>query len=201
VLARSNLPRLIIVLAIAALAVLALLTALAPDWWMRLLYRIEYREEIARYSRENHLDPYLVAAVIQVESGFDPHSRSQAGAVGLMQLLPDTGREVAERLKDDYDPERLTDPETNIRYGTWYLGHLTKRYESTVFALAAYNGGGANMDQWRRGSEGKPDRWVIDRIPFKETREFVGRVIKTRDTYRRLYPDLWGWRKETNGKV
>ncbi len=184
--------RLLGVVTVGILVAVSLLNVLMPSWWARVLYPLDYRSQIRKYSNLNHLDPYTVAAVISVESGFDPRSHSSAGARGLMQLLPDTGRWVAENLREDsYDPDRLYDPDTNIRYGTWYLRHLTKRYDSTVFALAAYNGGGANMDKWLRGKEARPERDVVSKIPFKETREFVGRVDKAKAMYEKLYPSAF----------
>jgi len=178
--------------AVALIAAIGLLSLWSPAWWERLVYPLTYRNEIARYSTANDLDPYLVASVIYVESGFNPGSKSQAGARGLMQLLPDTAKEAAEQLgEDDFSVGRLEDPATNIRYGTWYLKYLIKRYSSVSFALAAYNGGGTNMDKWMKGKDGLSERQVIAAIPFRETREFVGRVRNTERTYRRLYPDAF----------
>jgi len=188
---RSRILRLLVLLAAAAVVGILVVNHFMPPWWERLLYPLDYREQIKKYAVRNRLDPYEVTAVISVESGFDPRSESRAGARGLMQLLPDTGRWIAENLGEEYDAERLYEPETNIRYGSWYLRKLTQRYESTVFALAAYNGGGTNMDKWLRGKEGSSEREVIARIPFKETREFVRRVENAETRYRRLYPDAF----------
>lgn len=161
----------------------------SPAWWQRIIYPLVYRAEIERYSAVNDLDPYLVTAVIYVESGFNPQSRSRAGARGLMQLIPSTAKEAAEQLGEkDFEVEMLDDPKTNIRYGTWYLRHLLERYGSVSFALAAYNGGGSNMDRWLKGNDDKSERQVVEAIPFRETREFVGRVRMTEKIYRRLYP-------------
>lgn len=189
---RRTVFRAVALVAAALIAAVGLLSLWSPAWWERLVYPLTYRTEISRYSSENDLDPYLVAAVIYVESGFNPGSRSPAGARGLMQLLPDTAREAAEQLgDDDFSVARLDDPATNIRYGTWYLKYLTKRYKSVSFALAAYNGGGTNMDKWMKGKGDLSERQVIAAIPFRETREFVGRVRSTERTYRRLYPEVF----------
>ncbi len=189
---RIRISRLLALLAIIGVVVVGLLNHFMPSWWERMLYPLKYRAEIGKYAGRNRLDPYLIAAVISVESGFDARSNSNAGARGLMQLLPGTARDVAANLHDsDFSPDSLYDPDTNIRYGTWYLAKLTKRYDSTVFALAAYNGGGTNMDKWLRGKETSSERDVIAKIPFKETREFVSRVTRTKEVYRRLYPDAF----------
>jgi len=170
-------------------ATVGVLSLWSPDWWQRLIYPLEYRATIADSAGRNRIDPYLVAAVIYVESGFDPASRSRAGARGLMQLLPSTAREAAQQLGDtDFNVDQLDDPQVNVRYGTWYLRQLVRKYHSTTFALAAYNGGGGNMDKWLRGRQADRERDVIADIPFRETREFVARVQKTEDVYRRLYP-------------
>lgn len=189
---RRAILRTAVLLVVIMLAGLVAINAWSPLWWQRLLYPLRYQEQIDRYARVNRLDPYTVTAVIYVESGFDPRSTSSAGARGLMQLLPGTAKEAAERLGDsNFDKAKLEDPATNIRYGTWYLRHLRDRYGSTAFALAAYNGGGANMDRWLRNTQGRSESEVIAKIPFRETREFVGRVKKTERTYRRLYPEAF----------
>lgn len=179
-------------LLVLALAGFATVSLWQPVWWQRLVYPLEYESHIAKYSRVNRLDPYTVAAVIYVESGFNPRSTSSAGARGLMQLLPGTAAWAAETLGDsNFHADQLDDPRTNIRYGTWYLHKLLERYDSAAFALAAYNGGGGNMDRWLKGKETKTEHDVIADIPFRETRDFVARVERTEAIYRRLYPNAF----------
>lgn len=180
---------LFVVLVLAAVGALSLWS---PEWWQRLIYPLEYCQAIKESADAAGIDPYLIAAVIYVESGFDANSRSRAGARGLMQMLPNTAKEAAEQLGDrDFAVEDLDTPEVNIRYSTWYLRRLIRKYDSTTFALAAYNGGGGNMDKWLKGREGERERDVIADIPFRETREFVARVEKTEEIYRRLYPQAF----------
>lgn len=189
---RRGIFRAITLFVVLLIATVIALNLWSPSWWRRLIYPLAYEREIARHARLNRLDPHLVAAVIYVESGFDADSESRAGARGLMQLLPDTAREASERLGErDFDGATLTDPETNIRYGTWYLRHLIDRYDSATFALAAYNGGGTNMDRWLKGKQNLSEQQVVASIPFRETREFVARVRKTEGIYRQLYPDVF----------
>jgi soluble lytic murein transglycosylase len=163
-----------------------------PGWYARLWYPLEYEDAIRAESARNDLDPALVAAVINTESGFVPDSRSQEGAVGLMQLLPDTA-EFVTKLSDRPSPapDRLEVPEVNIAYGARYLRYLLDRHDGDLgLALAAYNGGEQNLKDWigRAEAEGR-ELDVPDDIPFPETRGFVVKVQKAIPIYRRAYGD------------
>ena len=162
-----------------------------PAWYARLWYPLDHAAQIRAESTRRGLDPALVAAVIYRESGFVPDSRSDRGAVGLMQVLPPTARFIARQpTRPSPSPERLEDPEVNIAYGTWYLRYLIDRYQSVSLALAAYNAGEATVARWlaRARSAGRAFR-VPDDIPFPETRGFVSEVQKTEGIYRRAYRD------------
>ena len=159
-----------------------------PDWYVRARYPLHF-EQIVRVHADNYdLDPAMVAAVIYAESKFDPATRSSAGAVGLMQLLPETAQGIADRTGGaHYTEADLADPDINVRYGCWYLRHLRAKYrdtgDATRLALAAYNAGQANVDQWiKETPKGEP---VV--IPFPETRAYIDRVMHLRDLYRRAY--------------
>jgi soluble lytic murein transglycosylase len=181
-------------LAVGGLVVLvvALVSAYAlreePGWYVRLRYPLAY-EEIVRGHAENYdLDPALLAAVIYAESKFDPDVVSSAGAVGLMQLLPDTAQGIADRTGGGaYQEDDLRDPEINVRYGAWYLDHLREKYadhpDPIGLALAAYNAGQTNVDRWV--AEAGPGRPV--EIPFPETRAYVSKVRHLEELYRRGY--------------
>ena len=160
-----------------------------PAWYARLWYPLEYAKPINEESARNGLDPALVAAVIDTESGFAPDSRSAEGAVGLMQLLPQTARFVA-GLPDrpSPSPDRLEVPEVNIAYGTRYLRYLIDRHGSLEVALAAYNAGESNVADWLAEADARGDDLAIpDDIPFPETRSFVRRVETATPIYRRAY--------------
>ena len=131
-----------------------------PDWYLRTRYPLEYEHVIRAYAHERDLDPALVAAVIYAESRFDPNVRSSAGAVGLMQILPETGEFIARSTGgSDFIEADLRDPDINVRYGTWLLDYLRDRYDGDVAtALAAYHAGPGNVDEWRRQRE-------RDRVP------------------------------------
>ena len=159
-----------------------------PDWYLRMRYPLRY-ETIVRAHADNYgLDPSLLAAVIYTESKFDPEAKSPAGAVGLMQLLPETAQGIADHTGGgDYRPSDLYDPELNIRYGAWYLARMARKYrdhpQSLDLALAAYNAGQGNVDRWVADTPaGAPVR-----IPFRETRDYVDRVHRLQALYQRAY--------------
>ena len=139
-------------------------------------------------SRQHEVDPALVAAVINVESGFRDQT-STADARGLMQITPATAHDI-ERLSGGttFELEDLSDPDVNIAYGTFYLRHLLDRYDgSEVAALAAYNAGPGNVDDWG-GSD-----LDVDDIEFPETAAYVEEVLEKRDSYREKYPRELGY--------
>ena len=146
-----------------------------------------YDEYIERYSKEYELDKSLVAAIIYQESRYRPDAESRVGALGLMQIMPDTGRWISGKLGDEFKEETLLDPETNIRYGTWYLRYLLDRFhDNPRSALAAYNAGPGSVDRWLDDDRYSTDGELKD-IPFKETREYVVTVLKMRETYLKLH--------------
>ncbi len=164
--------------------VVAWVTRAEPDIYLRARYPLEF-EHILRGHASNHdLDPALLAAVVYVESRFDPQAESVAGAVGLMQLLPDTAKGIALRTGgEQFVVDDLRDPEINVRYGSWYLEHLRDRYGDTRLMLAAYHAGQGNVDRWRADGTG---------IAFPETRSYVADVLRLRDVYADAYPSELG---------
>ena len=159
--------------------------AAEPSWYHRLRYPLAY-ESIVRGHAENYrLEPDLLAAVIYQESKFDAEARSDAGAVGLMQLRPETARGIALRTGGSaFRVEDLTNPEINVRYGSWYLRHLLDKYDDEELALAAFNAGQGNVDSWREEGKG---------IAFAETRHYVERVRKLKGIYRDAYASELGY--------
>ena len=166
----------------AAVAGFAYVHASKPPWYARMLYPLEYEHIVQSHARNYRLQPELLAAVIYQESKFDPAARSRSGAVGLMQLRPETAHGIATRTGGGaFETADLLDPEINVRYGSWYLRHLLDKYDDETLALAAYNAGQGNVDAWREEGRG---------IAFAETRDYVDRVRELKDVYRRTYfPD------------
>lgn len=178
------------------LAVAAIGTAvLKPAWYLRAVYQLKYEDIIAKHAENYDLPPALVAAVIRQESNFDHTARSDAGAVGLMQLTPATARGIAQRTGGTRFREGdLVDPELNIRYGSWYLRNLHRTYDTRpdryVISLAAYNAGQGRVAKWIEDDEDGQLR--VDEIPFEETRQYVRRVQQLEEIYERAYPELSG---------
>ncbi len=154
------------------------------------IYPIRYREYVATAARQYGVDPYLVAAVIKAESGYDPVAVSTAGAVGLMQLMPDTAKWVVslKNWKGGEKPQ-LTDPNDNIQLGACYLAYLADNFggDSTAM-LAAYNAGEGTVRDWIQ-SGGGTKAFDLSDIRFPETRAFVEKVKKYQVLYQRIYPD------------
>ena len=123
--------------------------------------------------------------MIESESKFNPNARSDAGAVGLMQLTPTTAKGIAQYTGGSrFRVSDLTNPDINIRYGAWYLGHLINKYGNERLALAAYNAGQQNVDRWRQEHVG---------IQFSETRDYVSKVERLKKIYRKAYASQLGY--------
>ena len=180
----------VLLVAGAAVIVLSLLVWWGlEDWRLRQAYPLTYRDLIEEHAAANSLDPLLVAAVIRAESNFWTWAVSPKGALGLMQIMPPTGQWIADRLGiAAFDDRQLHDPETNVRFGCWYLAHLIEGFGHNLpTALAAWNAGRTHVSGWLaagRWSGGVAD---LPSIPFTETRNFVGRVLHNRTLYERLY--------------
>ena len=148
-----------ILLAILALGAFGVYVARAePDWYLRMRYPLQYETIIDAHAENYGLEPSLLAAVVYSESKFDPNAESAAGAIGLMQLLPETAQGIADHTGGgSYTVADLYDPELNIRYGAWYLSRLREKYrdhpQALDLALAAYNAGQGNVDRW-------PEDWA-----------------------------------------
>lgn len=168
--------RIVAALALAGivLGVGALVVATEPTWYLRMRYPLKYEQIVRGHAQNYGLEPELLAAVIYTESKFDADAESESGAIGLMQLLPETAAGIATRTGGSkFRTEDLYDPELNVRYGSWYLRHLLQKYDGDLAkALAAYNGGQGNVD---RG------------IQYPETTAYVERVQELSQVYRRAY--------------
>ena len=147
-----------------------------------------YSEYVTIYAEKYGVPQTLVYAVIRTESDFESGAVSGAGAVGLMQLMPSTFKWLTDdMLFEHLESGMLYDPETNIRYGTYCLSYLYDRYGRWDLAIAAYNGGLGNVDEWLEDDRYADGEGGLKRIPFKETRQFVSRVTEAWEMYERLY--------------
>jgi soluble lytic murein transglycosylase len=174
---RRAVPITVLVLAVAVGAVY--LRNGEPKWFDRIRYPLRYEQIVRGHAKNYDLDPALLAAVIYQESKFRADAKSSSGAIGLMQLRPETAEGIAIRTGGTgFRVSDLYNPEINVRYGSWYLRHLLDKYGDEKDALAAYNAGQRNVDEWR--AEGKG-------IQFSETREYVDRVEHLKGVYRDAY--------------
>lgn len=176
-----------------AVAALLLLLAVATALYLgrvleRRTYKLKYPELIKLYSVEYSLDPYLVASVIHIESSNKKDAVSSAGALGLMQVMPETGKWIAGKLAvEPFSSDMLFEPELNIRFGCWYLEFLTERFKQDRFlVLAAYNAGHGNVEKWLKDPLLSKDGQLTD-IPFRETKNYVEKVQRAYEKYKRLY--------------
>ena len=169
----------LVALAAVVAAALGYVLRTSPPWYERIRYPLHYSEYIRVHAEAHHLDPALMAAVIYQESKFQPSVESSSGAIGVMQLTPDTAGGIAIRTGGNaFRTSDLYNPEINIRYGAWYLDNLFAKYHDERLVLAAYNAGQGNVDRWRAHGQS---------IQFPETRAYVSRVehLKT------IYANAW----------
>lgn len=178
--------KLFIVLTIIILISYGLLTIPAFE---KILYPYPNQKIVEKYAAQYGVDPLFVVAIIREESKFFPKSQSHKGAIGLMQLMPSTAQSIAESLGDkNYTEQDLLNPEKNIQYGTWYLSSLEKVFgNNTILVIAAYNGGRGHVQEWIKTGQIDPNNIRSEDIPFKETRDYVGRVLKSYQKYIALY--------------
>lgn len=157
--------------------------------FLRLFFPFDYKLEISAAAAENDLDPYLVAALIKAESGFDENAHSHV-AHGLMQLTDDTAKFISEKTGLDY--EKRLEPATNIRMGCWYLAYLIDKFGDIHTALCAYNAGPATVTRWLADSDISAGGTQLDKIPFDETDGYVDKIRR----YYKLYKKLYGGKSE-----
>jgi len=162
-----------ILLSLIALLTVFVYSGAAWNWFRPVVHK----PIVDRYATMYRFDPLWVMAIIKVESGFMPHAQSNRGAIGLMQLLPSTAREIAPQVGImDFKVEDLKDPETNIRLGIYYLSKLQDMFPADEIAvLSSYNAGPGITRQWR----GKKPVLELSDIQYGETRRFVRQVEKT----------------------
>ncbi len=185
--------------AIGGAVLLALIVALTirplDRAFQRLMLPLSHADIIRQQAQEKHLDPALIAGVIYAESKFSDRT-SSAGATGLMQLLPQTARFIARRSGgSQFTVQDLATAQVNIAYGSYYLRYLLDRYGGNeVLAVAAYNGGEANVDRWLASARQQGRSFGVEDIPFPETRAYVDRVLQAQRDYRSHYAHELGYR-------
>lgn len=159
------------------------------DIQRRYIYPFYYRGVIEKYSQEYQVDEYLIIAMVKTESKFQPEAISSYGAMGLMQLMPETAIWISGQLDDtDFYLEQLKEPQCNLRYGIWYLSSLQKEFNGNeTLMLAAYNAGRGNVRSWMEQYGWDYSFDAPDAIPYRETQEYVKSVLDNRNKYQKLY--------------
>lgn len=186
-----QLKRFIAILLIACISVG--LGVLINEVWNALdrkAHPLDYDEIISACSEEFDVPKYVIYATIKVESNFDPKAVSSAGALGLMQMMPNTFKWLTseEHLDEHLGTKMLDDPEVSIRYGTYYLSYLYKKFDyNWDTAFAAYNAGEGNVTKWLNDPKYSDGKGNLTDIPFKETENYVKKVNNAIDIYSDLY--------------
>lgn len=159
------------------------------NWFLKKIYKLEYSEYVYKYAEENDIDPYLIFSIIKAESNFNRNIESSSGAIGLMQLMEATAVEKANEIGQEVVvKEALFNPEINIKIGTSYYAYLIKHYNGNEhLALAAYNAGMGNVDRWIKEGTIKEDGSDLENIPYKETNNYVRKILRNYKIYKKLY--------------
>jgi len=145
-------------------------------------YQLKYSEFVEKYADEYEVPASLVYAMIKCESDFDPDSTSRVGAMGLMQMMPATFHDVQKRIGEELEDEMLYDPETSIKYGTYYIAYLYRYFKNWDNAVAAYNAGMGTVSGWLKNDEYSKDGELIN-IPYSETKRYLEKVKYEKTKY------------------
>ena len=154
----------------------------------KVVYPLHYKEQVFKYADNYGLDRSLVFAVIKTESAFDKNAVSKVGAVGLMQITNSTAKYIAQNLGEQ--EFSLTDPETNIKFGCYYIKHLYIKFRDMETALVAYNAGEGNVSKWLNDKNFSDDGKRLKNIPFKESREYITKIKENAKKYNKLYKKI-----------
>lgn len=182
----------ITLIAIALLAVILFKVLDIQTFVLKKIYKQEYSEYVNKYAEEYNIDSMWIYAIIKVESNFNKDATSNSGAKGLMQLMDSTAVEMAKKVGiKDFNSEMLFEPEVNIQLGAKYFDELLAKYnENYYLAIAAYNGGIGNVDDWLNSGIINANGSDIENIPYKETNMYVRKTINSYSRYTKLYSKI-----------
>jgi soluble lytic murein transglycosylase len=152
-------------------------------------YPIYFENEVTKYDKEYNLDPYLIYSIIRTESSFDKKAVSKKDARGLMQIMPSTGKWIAQKMEiENFHENDLFIAEKNIMMGIWYFNYLLKRFDNDInLAIIAYNAGPGKIESWLNDEKTSSDGTILDSIPFEETERYEKKIIETYEIYKKLY--------------
>ena len=171
-------------------AVLCIFLIIFAMFWFRKtilkkIYVVKYDEYVSKYSNQYDIDKYLILAIIKAESNFNENAVSKKGAKGLMQLMDTTAEDLDKN--SDINLDDIFEPDINIQLGSKYISALMSKYDSIGLALAAYNAGSGNVDNWIKDGILKKDGSDIEKIPFIETNNYVRKILRDYELYKELY--------------
>ncbi|MDR5568345.1 lytic transglycosylase domain-containing protein [Paenibacillus larvae] len=153
------------------------------------IYPISYQNEIKQSAAEHNMDPLVLAAIIRVETNFSPESVSKVGAMGIMQIMPETAEWIHKQTNIPLSD--FTKVDVNIRMGAWYLSYLKEMYDGNMlYAIAAYNAGQGNVNKWKKNQIWDGTKDGISNIPFGETRHYVQKVLYYYTKYQKVYKSI-----------
>lgn len=156
----------------------------------KIIYKKDYEEYVQKYSQQYNVDENLVYALIKAESNFNSNAQSSKGAIGLMQLMETTAQDVCKRMdlniSNNELKEKLLEPEININIGTKYLSILIQQYGNVEIAITAYNAGIGTVDNWIEKDIIKADGSNVEKIPYKETNNYVRKILRDYKIYTNL---------------
>ncbi len=176
-----------VTVAVILILILAISSFLLIPTIKKQLYPREFSDHVSHYSAEYEVPESLVYAVILNESSFDPEAVSHVGAVGLMQLMPETYDWISDKLGETVTADYRNDPETSIRYGTYYLSYLYQRFGDWQTAVAAYNAGPNRVSEWLKDERYSDDGKTLKAIPYNETKNHVKKVFDSKKQYEQIY--------------
>lgn len=152
------------------------------------MYPKKYSELVEKYATEYELDPLLVYSIIKAESNFKEEARSNSNAIGLMQIMLDTAKEIGQKIDiEEITEEKLLEPDTNINIGTKYFKILLEKYNNEKLAIIAYNAGMGNLDTWLKQGIIDPEGNNLENIPFPETKNYVEKILQNYKIYSEIY--------------
>ena len=155
---------------------------------MKKLYPLKYSGYVVKYAEEYNMDKYMVYAIIKAESNFDENAKSSSNAIGLMQIMETTALETANKMNLEVTEEELFKPEINIKIGLKYFTYLLNHYNNNYpLAIIAYNAGMGNVDSWIKNGTIKEDGTDIENVPYKETNNYVRKILRDYEIYKGLY--------------
>lgn len=158
------------------------------DIIMKKIYPLKYSEYVEKYAKEYNIDKYMVYAIIKAESNFDENAKSSSDAIGLMQIMETTAIETARKMDLEVTEEDLFKPDLNINIGLKYFTYLLNQYDNNYpLAIIAYNAGMGNVDSWIKNGTIKEDGTDIENVPYKETNNYVRKILRDYEIYKGLY--------------